>query len=482
MSKRVILGKLSIECTDGRAVIKSLEYRNFGGKKTMRAEGADAVKNVLIGSICYMVDLFHVGWALIKLFTVPGKKLPGTIISGDYRIYEISRPDLSVLIRSASELVPGCDNLEELEAILTHLGIKGRKGDPATISQAAREEFKRVTPFQFLDLVDAACIPMGDWEKISTAYRGGVTYNRPGEYNGNITAIDVNSLYPWAMTHFPMPVGCPSEYSDKNKAGVILVYAHSLVPKGNNIDWLPSVIKTARKKAGGYTIYTWVTDVDLKNIRADYKGIIKIIDGVYFDTVPGEDIFGPYVSKWYGVKTSEKGAARKVAKLYLNALSGSFGRKPLRDSTIIEDIPDVDGIGTKKRITSNPAFTRGYAPVIAFITAYGRDRILGDMRKIGPKNIIYSNTDSIVFSVPVPDIGISQGIGDYKIEGKYSRAKVYGHNKYYLDGPDGNKVVTPVGKIDCKYEDFIPGKKVDVERWYMIKGGKAPIKKEVNII
>lgn len=181
------------------------------------------------------------------------------------------------------------------------------------------------------------------YENLVKGYYGGRcdVFIPTNEINEKINAYDVNSLYPFAMANYLMPVGTPYYFEgdiykmDKDAFGFFEIeidapYLH--------IPFLPF-----KPYSNGYsnTIYPigkwrgWYSSIEInKAIQLGYD--IKILRGYTFEK---GNIFSKYVNFLYKIKeNSQKNSIRyTIAKLLLNSLYGRFGMNPIMNKHIIVD-------------------------------------------------------------------------------------------------------------------------------------------------
>ena len=187
----------------------------------------------------------------------------------------------------------------------------------------------------------------------------------------------------------------------------------------------------------------------------DFGYSFKIKSGYLFDKA---DLFGPFVNSIYELKSSsEKGSAMYlIAKLLMNSLYGRFGMDPLAPDHNIIDLEDLSGIQEKYDVTELVCFdssdkamitykdvsrlerdtslldadTNVSVPIASAVTAYARVEMSG--YKLNLYDILYTDTDSLYVTQPLPDSYISETeLGKLKLEAVFKDAvflapKVYG--------------------------------------------------------
>lgn len=479
MAKNVYVCNFEIAEISGRATITGMQYTKLltENRKIQTIDG-DGWMYRVCNSVCYVVDLSHVGYAIISALTTG--TTPDVKMGLGGEIYTITRPEIGLRMIDASAIVPGDNNITSVANILTELGITGKMADAITISGLARQRIEKSMMPSEVDLLDPSRIPPAAWAAAHDAYRGGLVYYREGTYIRGRT-WDVNSLYPWAMASNKMPVGTPEHRRIEGGWNIYLCDISGACAYDGHIDWLPCVLKTARRESGAWSVKNvWLTSADVAQVLSDYDCMLQKHDAWGWYVMDGAELFANYVVPLYELKRTATGTKRKCAKLLLNSASGSFGRDDNRYSKIpylISRDGDNKKIGFK--CTLEP-YTRahlvGYMPIAAAITSYGRARLISDINAAGSEWCVYANTDSIHM---IDHSGgweptQSDDLGAYKLEGVWTNCKVLGFGKYYEVGPEYKKMVSPAGQVDMPFDEFQEGKQVTVERWKLIDGGKVP--------
>lgn len=322
--------------------------------------------------------------------------------------------------------------------------------DSLTYYKSIQPNFKYYFP-SISNNIDAA---------IRRSYKGGYCYlHKPGEH-GETIVLDVNSLYPFAMT-MPLPYGEPvyfrGEYKENTKYPlyITMFYADFTLKEG----FLPTV----QLKKSGYHMQTeYVTDskgkvevvmtsVDYEIFRRHYNvHDIDFVDGYMFKSVIG--VFDNYINYWMHIKANNKGAIRELAKLMLNNLYGKFAKHP----DVTGKIPTLDNNKIKlvKGVEENAETV--YIPVGTFITANARSVTINAAQN-NYDRFIYGDTDSLHLSgTSLPeelDIHESKlGAWDHEytsIRSRYIRQKRY--ITYPIKGSRVKRKVACAGLPDnCK--------------------------------
>lgn len=261
--------------------------------------------------------------------------------------------------------------------------------------------------------------------------------------------LDYNSMYPAKMRFELLPWGKP--VCGKGRAQVTKEFplyiqrlTCSLKVKGDHI---PSVmgkhvsrfrdVKFIEETDG--IIELTLTNVDIDLMMEQYE-VYNITWLDYYSFRGSRQLFAGFVDNWAAEKekASKEGnkGRRQIAKDMQNKLSGKFGTKRL----MYKKEPYYDG-KIKHRLVEEPDEARkGYVPVIAFITAYGRAGIIRDAQK-NYDRFLYMDTDSLHLLGDEDPVGIDIDdvrLGAMKIEGRFYRAR-YLHPKCYIEEMDADE-------------------------------------------
>ena len=315
---------------------------------------------------------------------------------------------------------------------------------------------------------------------IRESYTGGavdiyIPHNRISAFFSKVKAIftklyyyDVNSLYPFVMATFDMPIGKPIAFEgDIRKIDVQafgFFYCKITSPDELLHPLLQRRIKTSegiRTIAGLGSWSGWVFSEEMDN-AIKYGYTFEIIKGYEFDKA---NIFSDYVNKMYNLRMQyEKGSPMNlIAKLLMNSLYGKFGMK--LDSTEIdmydsstewgmerlhdhiklyaETIQDYIKIDNHFLIVRNTRLSYKYdeeldmyhgldvnIAIASAITAGARIHM--SYFKNNPDfNLYYSDTDSAVIDKELPAYMVGSVLGQMKLEHIIGKAvflapKVYG--------------------------------------------------------
>lgn len=321
------------------------------------------------------------------------------------------------------------------------------------------------------------------------AYRGGFVYVNPLHKNkiiDNVNTIDVNSLYPYVMLNDMLPYGQPIIYNHMVKFRPFKRYVLDVTFTAK---LKPNHVPTFQESKGfrGNSEYCIETGTDFNTVFCDYDYALLLtnydikslkVNKVYeFNAKRG--LFNVFLNKYVeqkieATKTGNK-PLRMQAKLKMNSLSGKFAQRPdsTQDLYYIDELTDV--IKAKKVETD---VNMKYLPISMFITAGGR-RILHDaIKKVGYKNFIYCDTDSIHhinnINSNYKSLGItvdSSVLGAWDLEKENVQGK-YLHAKCYFE--DGKPTVAGLSKdTKININDFKHGMEVSVLKSKRKKGGIA---------
>lgn len=356
------------------------------------------------------------------------------------------------------------------------------------------------------------------YNDIKNSYTGGHVdvYIPRGE---NVIRHDVNSLYPFVMNNYPMPVGSPTFFQgdimEINKEAFGFFNVDIIAPHDLQVPLLQTKVRT--KNGGVRTIAglgSWTGmyfSEELKKAKSiGYK--IKVLSGYLFEK---EYIFTNYVSSLYALKTESDRSSPMytVAKLLLNSLYGRFGMAPVVENHMIIDDEDLDKFSLKFDITDVKDFENGKNLISYFekestkfidsdaredrlninvaiasaITAYARTYMY-DFKTLAGYKLFYSDTDSIDLDKALPDTFLSEKkLGLFKIEKHFKRV-VYLGPKIYGGIIEGDKEVVKVKGLKetlpfTQLESLVKkgsSLKVKQDKWYSdIEKGNILIKEEL---
>lgn len=287
--------------------------------------------------------------------------------------------------------------------------------------------------------------------EIRRSYRGGfcqcnekfinTTIKQPVWYN------DVNSLYPYVMRTAYLPYGQPVEFEGEYKQSVEYPYyiqkikidmqlkkdgIPCILNKSNGVN-CNYVVDTQIQSTAGACMELTLTCFDLELIYRNYEIYhLEFIGGYMFKI--RNDMFTDYVDKYYQMKelatVDGNGAKRTIAKLFLNSLYGKFGQNPVRR----KKLPFVDYDNKIHFYKSNKEVANkfNYLPVATFITSIARYKVITDIEKVGKQNWVYTDTDSILTTCPLPvEIVDNKELGKYKVEQIFKKCRVLGPKTYW---------------------------------------------------
>lgn len=177
--------------------------------------------------------------------------------------------------------------------------------------------------------------PLYNWMVgAAAAYHGGVNRVRPGSapaWHKNVTALDISSAYPHALTFLPSfedPNGYKA-YKSRKAQGIksvpdIGIYCISGIAK--NCDW-PALYDHNFKGLSGSVRDVWITGFELNNSLKHKEIKLTAISGYYYESKRGDGYspFGAYVGDFYRLKSDAAEAVmRYMYKIILNALTGKL--------------------------------------------------------------------------------------------------------------------------------------------------------------
>lgn len=330
--------------------------------------------------------------------------------------------------------------------------------DGFTIGQCAMNDFKKRQPAYKNYLPD---LDEEIEEDIRQAYRGGFTYLNPqfaDKQLGEGFFLDRNSMFPTMLYTKPMPCGRPIFFSGKYepdplyklfiqkvsivaslKPGKIPFLRTKNHPHYDNMSYLEST--------DGELLTFTLTSVEIELLFESYD----VDDIVYhggWKFRECTDLFKKFVQHWSFEKETSKAACEQInytiAKSFLNSLYGKFGSRTSGRQAY--PILDEEGI-VRYKATGRLHRNSVYSPIALFCTAYARCDLIRTIqilreygfKKYGRDVYVYSDTDSIVTTLPVADLAELDDLielddskmGSWKLEKIFAKAKFL-HAKCYM--------------------------------------------------
>jgi DNA polymerase elongation subunit (family B) len=258
-------------------------------------------------------------------------------------------------------------------------------------------------------------------------------------YNGGRTEVfknrlvdgyyyDVNSLYPYVMKNFKMPVGDPIFFNDHDRIeerlvkddlnemdSIFFIEADVYVPDDLNIPVLPSVFRGKLSFLTGYITGIW-TDKELKKALEVGCEVEEYKQALYFPKT--EFIFKEFVETFEQMKIDSEGAKKFFAKTIMNSLYGKFGmRRKFHTLHNMDELEKIQASGEDYATIYNPHYDKEMIETItytkaeyirvhisAYITSIARLVLYDAMEQIEKLggNIYYCDTDSIFSDIPLP--------------------------------------------------------------------------------
>lgn len=331
------------------------------------------------------------------------------------------------------------------------------------------------------------------WEDFKQAYRGGISYVNPNfkelDVVGDITVLDVNSMYPYCQRNFPIPFGRffkrkgkPIDHPDTTwiasaRVSFKLKEDYNLpciqMKHKYGREWLAE--STDYKEDGIMDYYNedviWFTKVDYELYLENYDFVVHEWLSWYEFKQLGNKDGKTFIDKHYAEKQQAEARMRDrarelgkelndksleedeifkkalmdrtEAKIKMNSAYGKHGTKYVLLSKMSEwlgeDLP-IKFSGEKHNFNKEPDDpSHYYIPYACFITSYARRMLVTAWNTFKGK-AVYCDTDSIHFIGTMDDTAPeladkidwlkTGGLGLWKkegtfIAGRYLRSKTY---------------------------------------------------------
>ncbi len=326
---------------------------------------------------------------------------------------------------------------------------------------------------------------------IRKSYRGGIVdLFKPHLLNG--FHYDVNSLYPYVMKNFPMPIGIGTWVIEISNIDEFFGFAKVEV---TSPDYLHKPFLNYYDPNLGLIspLGTWTEVYFSEEIKyaltLGYK--IKFINGISYKK---DIIFNNFIDHLYTLRLKfEKGTSLNILfKLIMNSLYGKFGMRlditeskfiqneELKDYISFYDVKTVSTLNSKSLITleKEPVLeklnallannsiefnqylelknlklnsnTNSAVHIASAITAYGRIEI-DKLKRDEKLDVYYSDTDSIFCQNPISSEYISDTeLGKLKLENVVKEA-IFLCPKVYMIKNANNETIIKCKGLDSKY-------------------------------
>lgn len=316
-------------------------------------------------------------------------------------------------------------------------------------------------------------------------YGGRVQCFKPGAIQ-SVSAFDIKSAYPFAMTH-NHATGTDyftddslEEYSDEQIGPLFIqirCYSKGAFPvrEGGGL--------TFPERFGEFFVTGWEYNVAKKHGLIANENIIRVVE--FMETVN----FSPYVNHWFSHKdlADKRGdlAQRTVGKIMLNSLYGKLAQNPVhyRDYKIVPGgtpIDDLNGwiLGAEfgemeiheRPVLWNLQLKYGEdwitKPVFynvataASITGFTRAHLLDAIHTVGYSSVVYCDTDCIFVTQNADVIKLDQSgaLGSWDWEGYADVAYMGGPKLYamrYVNGPKKGKEKIATKGARLSYDEIV---------------------------
>ena len=279
------------------------------------------------------------------------------------------------------------------------------------------------------------------------AYYGGRVELFSTGGRGRIAYTDINSLYPWTMTQ-----AFPNDYYEFTDEARIEHRRTGHLPGWGvadveiDVPMMPVPPLPMRRDDGsvyypvGRLAGKWTTH-EINNAVNMGARVVKV--GETWGSLSAVCFYRDFVDRFYELRRVEADPARKqMLKLVLNNLYGQLGMSGMITRSCLikaEDFDDAGNYGGAGVAYGRMALREQQMPLpehvnylhAAYVTSYARLRLLWFLRQVEPGNLIYCDTDSIIFwrgnELPFP---ISDRLGEMKLEGEADRAFTHAPKMY----------------------------------------------------
>ena len=302
------------------------------------------------------------------------------------------------------------------------------------------------------------------------AYYGGMVVVNPSWQNmdlEHITVKDRRSSYPASAFKNRYPYGLgrwvePWYVLADNEVAITQFEITSLHLKDGGVPWLTvrgsPYVKPDEHITDQYLQGERITltSVDEQLLRENYDCNVKPLYKLVFQTSP--NVGKAYLADHFIHKTIAPSKGESTYHKYmLNGWTGQWGMKARTphmvctyeyDKGIVRWKHDLTDDGETIFVEREPR----YVPVVAFITAYSRQSLINEIRKVGDR-FVYCDTDSVHYIDPdfdpEPEITptdpgelIDDYLGSWAVEGHFDYARYIGPKAYiHADKVDDELII-----------------------------------------
>lgn len=295
-----------------------------------------------------------------------------------------------------------------------------------------------------------------------------------GKVAGQVHYVDINSMYPWAMRG---ALPWPYDYQEKidlqadglTDATVFSDMALPVLPYRNEVGRLLFPNGTLR----GF----W-SNHELRYFKEQGGEIIKLHNGYTFN-IPC-DPFTAYIDDLYGRRRTARDPLEKLTlKLFMNNTYGKFGEGNER---VVMELYEKFLTGKNKPdhfscfgdlVLYNILVDYPYQTNFVWsgiITARARVYLHTLMKQIKDmgNELLYCDTDSVIFKGSLKGLEISDNLGGFKLEGTFNNYECRTAKQYKYDKLNGEELIRCKGVPSKSQADFF-------------KNGEATYKKPLRI-
>jgi hypothetical protein len=315
-------------------------------------------------------------------------------------------------------------------------------------------------------------------EEIHSAYRGGRVEAFKTGVIENLHYVDCNSLYPFSAIKMRFPnLKSERKYFEPLKTGWEinelfgwLGLSRCIVKNvSNEHGFLPIRTDSGSfyPKKGKLIIGTW-THFELEMALKNGYELIDVEWSVVYENAPNP--FTEIFPRVYNLRKSGDSFDDYFYKMMMNASIGKMAQHRVGQEIVIDNVEKcesylekkykvVRGLGTDylyRKTDVKSARKNYYMPIVpCLINGWARCYMFSFFQKIPLDDLVYTDTDSCLFlNNHFDKFPIGEGLGEFKIEHRDSRAIIYGRKTYSI----GDEIkISGISQRDLTLDDFEKG-------------------------